>query len=360
MDSCNSSGIDMCYSMQPNKDGYIGNCIIIVPQRFGNEVRHGAKKDIESLQKLSRMLSLQPRVFSDLKASDIHSMMGIITKPPDKRPPCLSEDIWKSRIMPDHKVILVVIVSHGKTDSFLTADLKLFPVRKLYSFLNEDNCSLMRGKPKIIFFGKCGTKGGDVYETPLLDSDVMNGVENIFNSSSTFSNFLHIYSCSMGTLSLSGTDTESFIISALTKEYEKYGEGKEFRKFIQIFRSQMIEEVNIKVQDSFRYANTTHCITTERDSLLGDIYFPQTGLMAGSSDCESLEEMEVETTFISTHTQNTCDDKMEMQLRCEERLPKSKHLMQRIAMRIKMYKKAHHTYRPGGHKYRIKRNFSLN
>ena len=115
----------------------------------------------------------------------------------------------------------------------------------------------------------------------------------------------------------------------------------------------------MKVQYIPGYATATQCITTELDSLLRDIYFPQTGLMAGSSDCESLEDMEVETTPISTLSQNACDDEMEMQCSCEERLPKSKHLLRRIAMRMKMYKKAHHTYRPGGHKYRIKRILSL-
>ena len=271
----------MCYSMQPNTGGYIGNAIIIVTQRFGNEVRHGALKDVENLQKFSRMLSLKPRVFFDLKASEINNVMDVITKPPLKRPPCLSDYIWESRIMPDHKTILVAVVSHGRADSFLTADRKLYSIRNLYSFLNEHDCSLMRGKPKIIFSNKCGTKGGDAYGSPVYHSDVMRIDENIFNGSSTSSNFLHISSCSMSTLSLSSTDTESSILSALPKEYEKYGRGKEFRKFFQIFRSRVINGVNMKVQYIPGYATATQCITTELDSLLRDIYFPQTGLMAG-------------------------------------------------------------------------------
>ena len=349
MDPYNNSDIEMCYTMQPNRDGYIGNAIIIATKTFGNEVRHGTLKDVENLMKFSRMLSLKPRVFVDLKADEIHNMMDVITRPPHERPSDLSE----SRIMPEHSAILVIVVSHGKADSFLTTDGKLFPVRKLYSFLNEDNCLLMRGKPKIILMNKCGTKGGDVYGTPVFDSDVMSGGENIFNGASTFSNFLYISSCSIDTLSHSSTETGSFVISALLKEYEKYGRGKEFRKFIQILRLQMIKEVNIKVQDSPGYANATQCITTELDSLLWDICFPQTVLMAGSSDCESLEDMEVET------TPNLDDDEMEVQCTREERLPRCKYLLQRIVMRMKMYKKAHHTYRPGGHKYRIKRILSL-
>ena len=283
------------YVMHLNSEGYCGNMLIFVFRDFNESkslTRRGAFIEIQNLKKFARLLSLKPRVFFNLSKREMQKTLAYIANPPKDRPAYVSEEIWNARIKPDHSTIFVAVVSHGNADSFLTTDGELFRDTDIDSYLDEDHCLLMKGKPKTIFLNKCRTKGVDGHETPVFDSDTMRGDEIIINGYSAL-NFLHIYSCSMGTPSLSSIDTGSLIISALSKEYEKYGEGKEFRKFIQIFRSQMIEEVNTKVQDS-RYANTTQCITTERDSLLKDIYFPQTVSMT-ASDC--LEEMEVEPSF---------------------------------------------------------------
>ena len=281
------------YPMELNSEGFVGNFLIFVNRRFtGREslTRHGALNEVRNLKKFAGMLSLKPHVFLDLSKRELQKTLAYIANPPKDRPNHVSEEIWNARIKPDHKTIFVAIVSHGNTDSFLTSDLENFRDTDIDSYLDEDICPLMKGKPKIIFLNKCRIKGEITHGTTVFNSDAMRGDENIFNGSSS-SNFLHLYSCSRGTPSFRGTETGSFIISALPKEYEKYGRGKEFRKFIQIFRLRMIKEVNIKIQEDPGCANTTQCITTERDSLLGDIYFPQAVLMT-ASDC--LEEMEVE------------------------------------------------------------------
>ena len=286
------------YFMHLNSEGYCGNMLIFVFGDFTERksltmpTRRGAFIEIQNLKKFAQLLSLKPRVFFNLSKQEMKDTLTCIANPPKDRPANVYEEIWNARIKPDHSTIFVAVVSHGNSDSFLTADGKLFRDTDIDSYLNEDNCLLMKGKPKTIFLNKCRIKGEVGHETRKSDSDTMRGDEIIVNGFSAL-NFLHIYSCSMGTPSLSNTETGSLVISALSKEYEKYGKGKEFRKFIQIFRSQMIEEVNTKVQNS-PYANTTQCITTERDSLLKDIYFPQTVPMT-ASDC--LEEMEVEPSF---------------------------------------------------------------
>ena len=281
------------YPMELNSEGFVGNFLIFVNRRFtGREslTRHGALNEVRNLKKFAGMLSLKPHVFLDLSKRELQKTLAYIANPPKDRPNHVSEEIWNARIKPDHKTIFVAIVSHGIIDSFLTSDLENFRDTDIDSYLDEDICPLMKGKPKIIFLNKCRIKGEITHGPTLFNSDAMRGDENIFNGSSS-SNFLHLYSCSSGTPSFRGTETGSFIISALPKEYEKYGRGKEFRKFIQIFRLRMIKEVNIKIQEDPGCANTTQCITTERDSLLGDIHFPQAVLMT-ASDC--LEEMEVE------------------------------------------------------------------
>ena len=280
------------YPMEPNREGICGNLLIFVYQSFTEKfrTRPGTSHEIHNLERFAGLLSLKPHVFLDLTKRELQKTLDHIANPPKDRPNSISDEIWNARIKPDHRMIFVAVISHGDAGSFLTTDGKLFRDTDIDWYLNEDRCHLMRGKPKIIFLDKCRTKGEDSRESLAFDSDAMRGDENIFNGSSTSSNLLYIYSCSMGTPSLS-TDTGSLIISALPKGYENYGRGKEFRKFLQIFRSKMIKEVNMKIQDIPEYANTTQCITTERDSLLGDIYFPQTVLMT-ASDC--LEEMEVE------------------------------------------------------------------
>ena len=279
--------------MEPNREGICGNFLIFDYRSFTkneSQTRPGTSHEIQNLERFAGLLSLKPHVFLDLTKRELQKTLAYIANPPKYRPNFISVDIWNARIKPDHKMIFVAVISHGNADSFLTTDGELFRDTDFDSYLNEDRCHLMRGKPKIIFLNKCRTKG-DSHESLTFDFDAMEGDENSFNDSSTSSNSLYIYSCSMGTPSLSSTDTGSLIISALPKEYEKYGRGKEFRKFWQIFRLQMIKEVNMKIQDIPKFATMTQCITTERDSLLGDIYFPQTGLMT-ASDC--LEEMEVE------------------------------------------------------------------
>ncbi|KAI6653571.1 Caspase-2 isoform X1 [Oopsacas minuta] len=291
------------YPMQLNSEGYCGNAIIFVMYEFTEtKRREGALLECRNLEEFTRKLFLKPCVFMNATEGEIQMALNFIANPPEIRPSFIPENIWQARILPNHKAILVAIVSHGNTNSFLTADEKLFPDNKIDLYLNETYCPLMRGKPKIIFFNKCRTEAEDVYETistqpnttsPVFDSNGMREHENNFNDSSTFNDFIHIYSCSMGTSSLRSKITGSLILSALPDEYELYGRDKEFRKFLQIFRTRMIIKVNKKVQNEPKFANVTQCITTEHDSLLGDIYFPQAGPMTGS-DCESLEEMEVE------------------------------------------------------------------
>ncbi|KAI6661264.1 hypothetical protein LOD99_10085 [Oopsacas minuta] len=352
------------YDMLPNKEGYCGNAIIFVMHETSEGKPDGALIERENIEKFASMLSLKPFVFMNAKMKEIEKGLACITNPPAIRPSNVSEDIWKARILPEHKVIMVVVSSHGNMNSFLTADGKPFLDRTIDTYLNETYCPLMIGKPKIILFNKCRTEGGAVYESispqsnspsPVFDSIIMREHENNFNGSSTFSDFLHIYTCSMCTSSLRCRITGSLVLSALPGEYEKYGRNKEFRKFLQIFRTQMIIEVNKKVQNEPNFANVTQCITAEHDSLLGDVYFPQAGLMAGLSDCDSLEDMEVEH---AGKIHDPCFQEMESESVITKET-KSKHLKSRFMSRMKLYKKAHHTFKPRGSNSRIRSIFFL-
>ena len=291
------------YSMQPNKEGYIGNAIVFV-----NTQLIGSCHDQNNLRAFTKLLGFECHVFPDLTQRQYHDTLYYITNPPSEKAPGISEEVWRARILPEHEAIFIAVVSHGNKDCFLTADGKLFPDSHITLYLNENKCTLMRGKPKVIFFNKCRTDGtggnGGVSTVQqqqtarvLSVGGEMDYETYLGGDSSTHSNFLHINSCSKGTYSLRRIDIGSFVISRLPGEFEKYGIGKEFRKFIQLFRSRMISEINMMVKNSPGFAGVTQCVTTECDTLLRDVYFPQ-------APCsESLEEMEVE----QSHEMAVCE-----------------------------------------------------
>ena len=273
------------YPMRPNKEGYIGNAII-----FLNTKLIGSCHDQNNLVRTAKLFGFEHHVFRDLSHRQYHDTLYHITNPPSEKTPPISEEVWRARILPEHEAILVVVVSHGNRDCFLTGDGKLFPDKHIDHYLNENECTLMRGKPKIIFFNKCRTEGtvGNGGLSTVSLGGVMEYDMYLSSDSSTHSNFLHIYTCWKGTYSLRRIDIGSFVISRLPEEFEKYGIGKEFRKFIQIFRSRMISEINMGINHSPGYAEATQCVATECDTLLRDIYFPR------APGPERLEEMEVE------------------------------------------------------------------
>ena len=341
------------YSMRPSKEGYIGNAII-----FLNTKLSGTVHDENNLVETAKMLGFQHHVFRDLSMRQYHDALYFISNPPLEKTPSIPEDVWHARILPEHEAILVVVVSHGNKDCFLTADGRLFPDKHIDLYLNENKCTLMRGKPKIIFFNKCRTEGGGegVPTVPQHTDRILslNGsmeYDTYFGSdSSTYSNFLHIYSSSKGTISLRHIDTGSFVISRLPDEYKKYGTSKEFRKFIQIFRARMISEINMKVKSSPGYLEVTQCVTTECDTLLRDIYFPH---VSGS---ESLEEMEVEQ--MDACGKNVWDEPSAC-LNTAECRKKNGWLNSRFLRRMKKSKKGRQALTQGA-KSPIRRFFSLN
>ena len=255
------------YPIRPSKEGYIGNAII-----FLNTKLNVSCHDQNNLVKTAKLLGFEHHVIRDLSQRQYHNTLYHITNPPSEKTSHIPEEVWRARILPEHEAILVIVVSHGNRDCFLTGDGKLFPDKHIDHYSNENECTLMRGKPKVIFFNKCRTEGTGGNEG--LPSVSLGGVmeyDTYFSSDSpTNSNFLHIYS----TYSLRRIDIGSFVISRLPEEFEKYGIGKEFRKFFQIFRSRMISEINMRIKHNPGYAEVTQCLTTECDTLLRDIYFP--------------------------------------------------------------------------------------
>ena len=354
------------YPMQLNKEGFIGNAIIFVMHKFKDKdkaPREGALRERKNLIKIAELWCFKPCVFMDATGEEIDETLDFITKPPKERPRQISEEIWEARIQAEHQSILVAVVSHGNADCFLTADEISFPDRDIELYLNESRCRLLSGKPKLILFNKC--RIFDVSEPPpdaepptriSLGSDETLKYDTYLSSnSSTYSNFLKIFSCSRGTYSLRNTHIGSFVLSALPDAYEKYGNGMELRKFFQIFRSHMLKEVHEKVKSRPDLATATQCITVE-ESLLSDVFLPRA---AGPRSCESLEEMEVEQSHgNSVRSMGACDVNIGSKMNINE-IPPKIEVKPRFLRRVRMYKKAQHTFKPGGRKSRIKRLFSF-
>ena len=351
----------MVYPMHVNKEGYIGNAIIFVMHKFREkDPRQGAFCERDNLIKIAEMWRFKPCVFLDATANEIEETLGFIANPPEERPPQTSEETWLARILPEHQAILVAVVSHGNADYFLTADEVLFPDQDIEFYLNESCCLLLRGKPKIILFNKCRIE--EIPEPPLprrsLDSEENLKYDTYFDNCSTNSNFLKINSCFRGTFSFRDTTNGSLVLSALPNEYEKYGGGMELRKFLQIFSSHMIKEINAKVKNLPGLATRTQCMTVE-DSLLGDIFLPR----GPGPGCEALEEMEVEQSHAYAFDVwanrawviNSSDTPELMNV--NGTAPEWHRFKPRFLRRMSIYKKAQHTFKPGGRKSRIKRWF---
>ena len=346
----------VAYPMFVNREGYVGNAIIFVMHKFREmSPREGAFCELDNLKKIAGLWSFKPCLFLDATENEITDTLKFITNPPEERPSEISENVWQARILDAHNAILVAVVSHGNVDCFLTADEKYFPDKQIYFYLNENNCRIMRGKPKIILFNKCRIEDPCVASSDLQDSGEHERYDVYFGDrSSTNSNFLKIYSCARGTYSLRDTGSGSFFLSALPREYEAYGGGKELRKFLQIFRSRILKETNEKLENKTpAFSRYAQCPTLE-DSLLAEIFFPQS--------CGGLEEMEVEPLRANSGVGPTeawgaseSSDTPATSMSGNAVAPETRQDRSKFLLRLKMYKKVQHAFRPVGRRTRFRR-----
>ena len=365
-------GPDAPYPLRRGEDGFCGNALIFVMHEFNNSnPRKGALKEVKNLKKFAQLLSLKPHVFVNAKKRKVLDTLDYVSNPPEERHPKISDDIWNARVLPSHDAIFVAVSSHGDSKSFLTADESHLRDADIECYLNEESCPLLSGKPKFLFFNKCRTNNGDVYETyippsagsqgmkvdsnecelgPGLRSDGTDDVDEVRTRVSS-AHFIRIYTCSDGTVSFRSQDSGSLVISALPEAYESYGRGQDIDMFFRRFRGQSLEEINRKVRMSPGLENATQCINTENNTLTRPLVFPY-----ASTEKESCEEMEVEQNSERSAEEKdedyvlsfAADDSQRTTLSQEKKskTPKSGFLHRKC--KYKYSKKAQHTFRPGG------------
>ena len=289
------------YPLHLSDEGYCGVAVIFVmgQDKSGRNTRKGAPRERDNLVAFAEKLSLKPCLIMDATEQEINDTLNCIANPPKIKPPDIADDIWDSRLLPTHGAIFVAVSSHGNSSSFLTADGIEFSEKCIINYFNEDNCPLLRGKPKFLFFNSCrivenvdekcssvSKQMAEFSRNEILREIEPDGAGGISSRiSSTNSNFYIIHSCAKGTLSFRSSDTGSVLISALPEAYEMYGRGRNIYDFFIRLRGQMLRETNQKVRYTEGLENATQCIETN-ETLTRKLIFP-----SPCSSKESLEEI---------------------------------------------------------------------
>ena len=50
---------------------------------------------------------------------------------------------------------IVIIMSHGDKDYFITSDNEEIEYREIYNMFTNDKCPFLQGKPKLLIFQSC-------------------------------------------------------------------------------------------------------------------------------------------------------------------------------------------------------------
>ncbi|XP_018007530.1 uncharacterized protein LOC108665303 [Hyalella azteca] len=207
--------------------------------RTNHEPRQGSHIDVRNLKELFEQMGYHvPHVYVDLDKKDTLAALRKF------REDSQHEDV--------HSCI-VVIMSHGKGDGFITDDGLIIKTRDVQDLFNNLNCPALMSKLKLFIFQFCrgvlwdGGVAGNPSKLSLTkvslniqtDSAKKGSTDSLENLP-THSDQFCLYPCIEGYVSLRDPDRGTWLIEALCKVFMNHACDKDLNKLVQLVSKEII------------------------------------------------------------------------------------------------------------------------
>lgn len=140
---------------------YRGRVLIINYREFSigdSGTRHGSERDVANLRKVFRNMSYHVEVHQDLDQEATIEVLNNFRS---------NEDLAKVDSM------FVCMLSHGiDRDTFYTSDMKRMDVSAVRKKFKDQDCPLMKGKPKVFLFNFCRGKTTECFSGKSIADDL--------------------------------------------------------------------------------------------------------------------------------------------------------------------------------------------
>ena len=251
-----------------------------------SERREGTEREIENLEHFYDQINLRVHVLRNLDLEMMELALNVITCP-DKYKRKYKEipaEIWNARLRQEDCISFIALTSHGNNTSFQLKDGKQMLDLELEKYFYENNCSILRGCPKLFLYNKCRNYPNVdnsfeiAYELGSLTSAIV--TDGLGRPSNRVTipdlHMMSIYTCPEGVKSLRSISEGSLILSELPGAYERYGQGKCLVEFFTDFLNAVGTYIGLKMETvgSADYpVNITQIPSMERNTLRYPLYF---------------------------------------------------------------------------------------
>lgn len=191
----------------PKKSG-IGFIMVYHTFTDSDRNRKGSEKEEGYLIKLFEEWSLEIHKYPDLTRAELEKLLSSLSGRSDN-------DVFPT-LEERHKILVIVISSHGGEDYILTSDMERITYFEIMSYLNE-----ILNIPKLIIFNNCRKsprRAQQAWTEDILPQDSM-----------------ILLLCQKGTASFRSTEEGSFCLKELYKAYVSYGRKMDLQSFLEKF-----------------------------------------------------------------------------------------------------------------------------
>ena len=233
----------------------------------------GLKENIQNIQTFFTHLHLRSNVLRISNEQDLRSALIAMTNPP--RPLLTS-------IVDEDSLVYIALISRGDAKKTILPDGNIVLHTQIEQYFNEDNCRMLRGKPKLFLHFLDYTKISEKKE--LIDfqppaAPVTEDIDLHMNISSTSLHILSYYIYDFGLSSFLTENKGSLVLNHLPRDFNLYGHDYDFESFLKKFLGNVYE-----LEDPGKERYSSICIM--RNRLVCKLSIP--------SREERLEEQDVE------------------------------------------------------------------
>nr|AAO92598.1 ancaspase-7 [Anopheles stephensi] len=214
----------------------LGIAIIINQVNFsGMAKREGSDRDRDSIGAVLESIGFDVRVFNNLDKKDLLDELDKVAHEDHLQSDCL----------------VVVIMTHGDKDVLYASD-KCYPIGCLWEPFLGDECSSLRGKPKLFFVQAC--RGNAFDKGVKLDKAVTDTVDSsskrLLFLIPTMADLLVMYSTYDGHYSWSHPINGSWFIQSLSTELEQHAHTKEILQLLTAVSRRVAYQYQSNVPDN--------------------------------------------------------------------------------------------------------------
>ena len=239
----------------------------------------GLLENIQYMKTFFLELNLRINSIHIFTPHGLKSALTVITNPEldrSKYTEAIPDGIWNARILKEDSLCFIGVIAYGNnTCTRLPRNKDYINDVNIEEFFNEDNCVLLRGKPKLFLYFKYHLDIQNVTETPLtpISPNVFSGTLSWEHNSisSTNMNFLSCYINEFGVNTLHTESRGSIVLMKLSTVYLR-----ERCHIFSLFRTLLNEMITLIESDQrFKNEQIPCCISVARNRLRANLFLLQ-------------------------------------------------------------------------------------